>query len=712
MTYAAGSYFSDGITHTQVPRFSNPSVLYAGVATGHAADSDNARTIRQVKSVIANYRTGKSNQTISAPSWQTRAFGETDFDHNITSSSGLPVTLVSSNPAVATILGSKIRIIAAGSATITATQAGNADFNTAPNLNLSLTVNKANQSITFPTLLPMTINAPDLDPQATASSGLAVTYATSNPAIVNIVAGKIRVVALGSATITAFQSGNSNYNAATNIGRSLTIVGQSQTITFNAIPNKVVGDPDFEIGATVSSSLPLSYVSSNPAVALVVGTKIRILTDGSTTISVSQPGNAVYAPAPNVSQGLTVTKLQQTITFNTFANKVYGDSDFEIDATTSSGLIPTYTSSNPAIAIIMGTKVKILSAGTVNITAQQPGNLVYAPAPSVSQNLTINKAQQTITFPEIGFKNYNDADFTLSATSSVGLPITYKSSNTNVATVTGNQVHIASEGSVGITAMQVGNVNYNAASDVSKDLIVGYILPANNFKIQSTEETCKTSNNGSISITATLPLSYTSVITGNNKNIAQNFNTTMQATGLEAGIYNICITVAGSSTFKQCFDVIIKEPKDLSVFSSIKDNGNSVLLKLEGSDSYIINVNGQIITTTQQEITVPLLRGNNIVKISSNLYCQGAITKTFSTTGVISLYPNPVKNVLNIITVSGESNNVKVDVHALDGRLIQTTLQRFEYGQMDIDLSKLNKGLYILSLTVGNSKTFHKIIKD
>lgn len=56
MTYAHGSYFPDGITHTQVPYFSNPAVSYQGTATGHAADGDNARTLKEVKHYVAAYR--------------------------------------------------------------------------------------------------------------------------------------------------------------------------------------------------------------------------------------------------------------------------------------------------------------------------------------------------------------------------------------------------------------------------------------------------------------------------------------------------------------------------------------------------------------------------------------------------------------------------------------------------------------------------------
>ena len=56
MTYESGSYFSDGLTHTRVPYFSNPSITYVGAATGDAANGDNARTVRETKNVVAAYR--------------------------------------------------------------------------------------------------------------------------------------------------------------------------------------------------------------------------------------------------------------------------------------------------------------------------------------------------------------------------------------------------------------------------------------------------------------------------------------------------------------------------------------------------------------------------------------------------------------------------------------------------------------------------------
>lgn len=79
---------------------------------------------------------------------------------------------------------------------------------------------------------------------------------------------------------------------------------------------------------------------------------------------------------------------------------------------------------------------------------------------------------QTITFGALSPVTYGDADFNLTATSDSSLVVTYTSSNTNVATVSGNVVTIVGAGSTTITAFQLGNSSYNPATPVPQTLTV------------------------------------------------------------------------------------------------------------------------------------------------------------------------------------------------------------------------------------------------
>jgi uncharacterized protein YjdB len=79
-------------------------------------------------------------------------------------------------------------------------------------------------------------------------------------------------------------------------------------------------------------------------------------------------------------------------------NKTFGDADFDLTATASSGLDVSYTSSDLTVATIDGSRVTIVGAGTTTITASQAGDDNYHAATDVQQTLTVEKAAQTITF--------------------------------------------------------------------------------------------------------------------------------------------------------------------------------------------------------------------------------------------------------------------------------------------------------------------------
>jgi hypothetical protein len=569
---------------------------------------------------------------------------------------------------------------------------------------------KRSQHLISTPLLAKTLGDIDFDPGVTASSGLPVTYISSNINVATIVNNKVHIVGAGDAIITATQAGDAIYNSAS-ISLNLVVNKQSQSIFFPALPSKLLSDPDFDPGAVASSALAVSYFSSNTAVATIVNFKVHIIGPGTTTIIAAQAGSATYNPAPSVSIELRVSLLAQTINFPTIEPKELNSPDFDGGAVASSGLPIAYTSSNTSVANIVNNKIHIVGAGTTTITATQAGNETYGGAVATI-NLIVNKQKQTISFANLDVKNHNDADFDLSATSSSGLPISYTSSNSAVATVIGNRVHIVAAGATVITASQAGNTNISAAPDVARNLDVFFNIPNSNFTIKSTDETCKTSDNGAINITATQTLAYMATITGNNKTTSYPFNSVLAVNNLTAGSYNVCITVAGQANYKQCFDVTVKEPKDLAAYASLKNDESLVTLKLEGSDFYRIELNGQLTTTTQQEITLPLIKGSNVVKISSDKTCQGIIEKVFLTKGGVALYPNPVKDVLNISTARMDPSPVKIDIHAVDGRLVYNSQQVASSGRISIDLSRLSKGVYVLTLSTGNTKTVHKIIKD
>ncbi|HAS40725.1 MAG TPA: hypothetical protein DCS93_09615 [Microscillaceae bacterium] len=260
-----------------------------------------------------------------------------------------------------------------------------------------------------------------------------------------------------------------------------------QTITFDLGNNaiKAFGEATFDLTATGGASgNVVTFSSSNTSVATISGNTVTIVGIGTTTITASQGGNTLYNAAPNVTQTLTVNKAKQTITFDlgNSATKTFGDAAFDLTATGgASGNPVTFASSDANVVTISGNTVTIVGAGTTNITASQAGNNNYNAAADVAQTLTVNKANQAITF-DLGnnaTKALGDAAFDLTATGGAsGNPIIFTSSNTGVATISGKTVTIVGAGTTTITASQIGNDNYNTAADITQTLTVQSTITA------------------------------------------------------------------------------------------------------------------------------------------------------------------------------------------------------------------------------------------
>ncbi len=98
---------------------------------------------------------------------------------------------------------------------------------------------------------------------------------------------------------------------------------------------------------------------------------------------------------------LTVSKADQTITFNAFGAAAYGDPDITPDATASSNLILSFASSNTAVATIINNQVHIAGVGTSTITASQAGDGNYNPVANATQFLTVDKGTVTLTLDNL-----------------------------------------------------------------------------------------------------------------------------------------------------------------------------------------------------------------------------------------------------------------------------------------------------------------------
>ncbi|NBS50187.1 MAG: hypothetical protein EBS97_06215, partial [Verrucomicrobia bacterium] len=120
------------------------------------------------------------------------------------------------------------------------------------------------------------------------------------------------------------------------------------------------------------------------------------------------------------------------------------------------------------------TNGSVLNAGTNTLVGTfTPTDVTnYTSGVTITNTVVVAKGGQNIIFGALPIKYVGDAAFSLTATASSGLTVTYTSSNTNVATVLGSLVTIVGEGTTTITASQAGNSNWNAAASVTQTLTI------------------------------------------------------------------------------------------------------------------------------------------------------------------------------------------------------------------------------------------------
>nr|WP_294943271.1 cadherin-like beta sandwich domain-containing protein [uncultured Mucilaginibacter sp.] len=353
----------------------------------------------------------KAVQTITFASTATKTYGNADFAPGASTNSGLTISYVSSNTAVATIVSGQIHIVAPGTTTITASQAGDANYLAASDATQTLTVNKA--------LVTITANAAsktygDADP--------AFTYAVTSGAVVS------GDTFTGTLTRDAgVNAGNYNITQGTVALNSskytLTFVSGVFTVNKRAISiqpapaTKAYGDADpggypyyYRVGSLASTDgMTGSFVRAAGEVpgtyALSLGTKYPV----NATTGVDQSANYTITYIPEY---LTITK--RLITLRPVpATKVYGNADpgfpyqFAVGSLApGEGMTGTFGRAAGedvgVYALTLGTK-RPVNATTGVFTDQ------YYTISFISDNLTITAKPITVNIaPQT--KNYGDAD--------------------------------------------------------------------------------------------------------------------------------------------------------------------------------------------------------------------------------------------------------------------------------------------------------------
>jgi uncharacterized protein YjbI with pentapeptide repeats len=626
-------------------------------------------------------------------------------------------TYTSSNTAVATISGSIVTIVSAGSSTITATQPATTNY-TSGTIVATFTVNQI-----APTIGTLTIPAKNLSDQPflitdpTSNSSGSFSYTSSNTAVATIGTNSFATLSLiarydASTTSNYTISGGNvtQWNDLTGNGYHLIPNGTGPTVS--SIKSVAAFDFNSARGFTVNS-VPLS---SAITIFMVIKYSTNISNWGSfmhhgdrdtdwaiernswpnalTSHNIQFQSNNVNGP-PELSTTNNVNyiligringstrefwKYSDTealgfasgsgVSIATGNKTIYvGKSDNNEGCNSTIGEILYYNSSlsdanlnttlvylqNKWFNNITDKYVTIVGAGTSTITATQASTTNYTSG-SVTGSLVVSSIAPTISNFTVAAKNFGDAPFSLTApTSNSGGTFTYTSSNTAVATISGTTVTIVSAGSSTITATQAVSGNYTSGTVVAT-LTVNQIAPTlSNFTVAA-------QNFGSAPFNLVAPTSNSGgafTYTSSNTGVATISGITVTIVG--GGSSTITATQADTGTYTSgtitASLVVSPIAPTLSNFS--------IATKYFGQPTFTItapttNSNGAL-TYTSSNTAVATISGSTVTILSvgtSNITATQASTTNYTSgTTVTTLTINSYENA-NLTGLDLSNNNL------------------------------------------------------
>ena len=397
------------------------------------ASVDSNGTIKTLKNgtvkISASANGGKATCTITVKEpIQISATTSSIYRGKTTTLKAIPaysttITWMSSNPLIATVSSNGVVTgKKAGTVTITAKAFGKSVTKTIKVVEPSLKVTGSTSLYRGKTTTL----------KATTSYSTKVTWKSSKTSIATVSSnGVVTGKKAGTVTITAKAFGKSVTKTIKVVEPSLKVTGSTSLYRGKTTTLK----------ATTSYSTKVTWKSSKPSIATV---------SSSGVVTGKKAGTVyIYANAYGKSVKYKLTIKEPALKLNKSSSSIYKGKTTTLKATTSYRTKVTWKSSNSSIATVSSTgDVTGKKAGTAYIYANAYGKSVKCKVTVKNPTITLNKSKATA---------YAGKSYTLKATTSYRTKISWKSSNTKIATVDSKgMVKLKKAGKVTISATAFG----------------------------------------------------------------------------------------------------------------------------------------------------------------------------------------------------------------------------------------------------------------
>jgi len=317
------------------------------------------------------------------------------------------------------------------------------------------------QVISFNTFTVMRYGDEDFLLTATSDSGLEVSYSSADTSIAEVYQDsnngnrwKLKINAVGSVVITAYQAGNEIFDEAVPVSQNLVI--NAATLTISAVSkSKLYNEVDPELTYNV-----VGLVNADEESTVLSGELARAEGEDVGTYPILQ-GSLLATSSYTINYvGANFQITRAPLPDITFENET-----FVYDGTPKSIVVK---GDIPSEVVITYTGNEQINAGAYTVSAFIDGGINYV-SETLTATLEITKSPQTITWTQSLITGCSgETQIILDATASSGLPIQYSSSNLNVATINGNILTINTAGYSDIRTYQLGNQNYLETDTIRK----------------------------------------------------------------------------------------------------------------------------------------------------------------------------------------------------------------------------------------------------
>lgn len=579
---------------------------------------------------------------------------------------------------------------------------------------------KCSQTITFGALLSKTYGDASFSLNATASSGLPVTYTSSNSSVATISGNTVTITGAGTATITASQAGNVDFFAATSVQQTLTVTKAVLTVTANSL-SKIYGAAN-----PIFTNSYAGFV--NGETAAVIDTPP---TASTTATLISNAGTYPITVSGGSDNNYTFTYVSGTLTINKATLQVTADNKTR-----------TYGSTNPTFTVsysgfVNGETVSVIdtppTASTTAVSTTETGNYAIVPSGGIDNNYSFNYINGTLTITKAA----------ILATSNMSRP--YNTANpTFIITYTGlkngeTSYVIDSPPTASTTATQsspVGSYPITLSGGTDNNYTIS--LATGSLSVTKANQTVTFSpiptkcGTGTVSLVATASSGLAVTFSSSNTSIATISGA--NANALQTGTVTITATQAGNGNYNSASATQSLVIASLPARPSITQIGcvcdQYVTLQASGGSNYVWSTGyaGQtvnMVTSADYYVTSTGANGCSrqsflftaIIPPCSSDPCGGGpqsrtskdIQADASSEELLvteaTVYPNPADGSLTIHLPEGTNQNLHVSLYSQYGQEVNSAILAKGEHKIELDTKLLSKGMYILMLRASTGRT-------